>query len=241
MQLGAKMSQWKRVLLKLSGESLCKEGGYGIAPKEIELIAELLKEARATGIQLAVVVGGGNIIRGAKLSEKGVTRHTADYMGMLGTLINAIALQDALEKLEVPTRVQTAITTSQVAEPFIRRRCVRHLEKGRIVILAGGCGAPLFTTDTAAALRAKELEADIILKATKVDGVFSKDPKLNPDATKYEELSHTDVLTLNLEVMDGTAVALAREHRIPIRVFNIKKADNLLRVLNGESVGTLVS
>jgi uridylate kinase len=227
-------------LLKLSGESLCEEGSYGIAPKEIELIAKLLKEAKATGIQLAVVVGGGNIIRGARLSEKGINRHTADYMGMLGTLINAIALQDALEKLKVSTRVQTAITTSQVAEPFIRRRCVRHLEKGRIVILAGGCGAPLFTTDTTAALRAKELEAEVILKATKVDGVFTEDPKLNPDAKKYERLSHTDVLTLDLDVMDGTAIALAREHRIPIRVFNIKKEDNLLRVLNGEPIGTLV-
>jgi uridylate kinase len=232
---------YSRILLKLSGECFCQEGGYGISPVEIEKVALLLKQVHDKGVQLAVVVGGGNIIRGAKLSEKGVTRHTADYMGMLGTLINAIALQDALEKSGVPTRVQTAISAAKIAEPFIRRRCERHLEKNRVVILAGGAGVPLFTTDTAAALRAKELEADVLLKATKVDGVFTSDPKKDPAAKKYDRLSYDDILKKNLRALDATAVALAREHQITIIVFNVKKPGNLLRIINGDSVGTIIT
>lgn len=234
------MSPYKRVLLKLSGESFCQEGGYGIAPDEIGLIAASLKEVHQTGLEIAIVVGGGNIIRGVTLSQQGIRRTTADYMGMLGTLINAVALQDALEKLEVPTRVQTAITTSQVAEPYIRRRAIRHLEKGRIVILAGGTGNPLFTTDTTAALRAKELEVDILLKATKVDGIYSADPKTNPDAVKYDQLSYDQIIEAKLEAMDATAITLARENLIPIIVFNVKQPDSLNKVVAGEKIGTYV-
>jgi len=232
-----------RVLLKLSGESFCEEGTYGIAPKEIGELALTLKKNLELfpGLQLAIVVGGGNIIRGASLSEKGISRMTADYMGMLGTLINAIALQDALEAIEVPTRVQTAITTSQVAEPYIRRRAIRHLEKGRVVILAGGTGIPMFTTDTVAVLRAKELNANALLKATKVDGIYDKDPKLYTDAVKYDKLSYTDVLYQDLKVMDAAAIAVARDHNVPIVVFNIKTPDNLERILAGDSsIGTIV-
>ena len=232
-----------RVLLKLSGESFCKEGTYGIAPKEIGELALTLKKNLELfpGLQLAIVVGGGNIIRGATLSEKGISRITADYMGMLGTLINAIALQDALEAIEVPTRVQTAITTSQVAEPYIRRRAIRHLEKGRVVILAGGTGIPMFTTDTVAVLRAKELNANVLLKATKVDGIYDKDPKLYSDAVKYDKLSYTDVLHQDLKVMDTAAIVIARDHNVPIAVFNIKTQDNLERILAGDSsIGTIV-
>jgi len=236
------MSPYKRVLLKLSGESFCQEGGYGISPDEIGSVAANLKEAHQTGLEIAIVVGGGNIIRGASLSQQGVIRRiTADYMGMLGTLINAVALQDALEGLGVPTRVQTAITTSQVAEPYIRRRAIRHLEKGRIVILAGGTGNPLFTTDTTAALRAKELEVDILLKATKVDGIYSDDPKTNPEAKKYDKLSYDQIIEAKLEAMDATAITLARENSIPIIVFNVKQSGSLSKVVAGEKIGTLVS
>lgn len=232
---------FSRILLKLSGESFCDEGSYGIAPKEIGEIALLLKSVHDMHVQVAVVMGGGNIIRGASLSEKGITRQTADYMGMLGTLVNALALQDALEKISVPTRVQTTIQAMQIAEPYIKRRCIRHLEKGRVVILAGGSGVPLFTTDTAAALRTKELEADILLKATKVDGVFDDDPKKNLEAKQYKKLPYTELLTLGLGVIDATAIALAREHNIPIRVFNVKKPGNLIKVVLGEEIGTLIS
>lgn len=236
------MSPYKRVLLKLSGESFCREGGYGISPDEIGSIAVNLKEVHQTGLEIAIVVGGGNIIRGASLSQQGVIRRTtADYMGMLGTLINAIALQDALEGLGVPTRVQTAITTSQVAEPYIRRRAIRHLEKGRIIILAGGTGNPLFTTDTTAALRAKELEVDILLKATKVDGIYSDDPKTNPEAKKYDQLTYDQIIEAKLEAMDATAITLARENSIPIIVFNVKQPGSLNKVVAGEKIGTLVS
>ncbi len=232
---------YKRVLLKLSGESFCQEGSYGISPNEIGLIAETLKEVHNTGIEIAIVVGGGNIIRGARLSQKGVKRTTADYMGMLGTLINAVALQDALEKIDVPTRVQTAITTSQVAEPYIRRKAIRHLEKGRIVILAGGTGNPLFTTDTTAALRARELEVDVLFKATKVDGIYSADPKVYPDAIRYDRLTYDDVISDKLEIMDATAITLARENLLPLLVFNIKESGALLRAVSGDVLGTFVS
>lgn len=238
---GSAVGPYKRVLLKLSGESFC-QGGYGIAPNEIGLIAANLKEVHQTGLEIAIVIGGGNIIRGATLSQQGVIRRTtADYMGMLGTLINAVALQDALEGINVPTRVQTAITTSQIAECYIRRRAIRHLEKGRIVILAGGIGNPLFTTDTAAVLRAKELEVDILLKATKVDGIYSADPKTNSDAKKYDQLSYDQIIETKLEIMDATAITLARENLIPIIVFNIKQPGSLNKVIAGEKIGTLVS
>lgn len=234
---------WDRVLLKLSGESFCQEGDLGIQAKEVLATAESLAEVHRIRpqLQLAIVVGGGNLIRGSSLSEQGIARTSADYMGMLGTLINAIALQEALEKMNVPTRVQTAIAANQVAEPFIRRRCIRHLEKGRFVILAGGTGVPLFTTDTTATLRAKELDADVILKATKVDGVYSDDPKKNNNATKFESLTYSDVLTNNLKVMDATAITLAMEHQIPIGVFNVKVPGNLKRALLGEPIGTLIT
>ena len=230
----------RRLLLKLSGESFCKEGHHGIDPNEMATLASILKEVHELGTQVAVVVGGGNIIRGASLSKQGIGRITADYMGMMGTLINALALQDALEKIEVPTRVQTAINTQSVAEPYIRRRCIRHLEKGRLVILAGGGGVPLFTTDTTAILRAKEIEADIVLKATKVDGVYNEDPKINPDAVFYEKIPYDQVIHQGLGVMDATAITLAREHQIPIMVFNVKAPGNVLRAVKGEIVGTLI-
>jgi len=236
------MSPYKRILLKLSGESFCQEGSYGISPDEIGLIAANLKEVHEGGIEIAIVVGGGNIIRGATLSQQGVIRRTtADYMGMLGTLINAVALQDALEGLGVETRVQTAITTSQVAEPYIRRKALRHLEKGRIVILAGGTGTPLFTTDTTAVLRAKELEADILLKATKVDGIYDADPKINLNAVKFEQVSYDDIIQMKLAATDATAITLARDNQIPIIVFNVKQQGSLNLVVSGEKIGTLVS
>lgn len=229
-----------RILLKLSGESFCGEGNYGIDPDEIATIANILKEVHGSGTQVAVVVGGGNIIRGATLSEQGVGRITADYMGMMGTLINALALQDALEKIDVPTRVQTAVNTQSVAEPYIRRRCIRHLEKGRLVILAGGGGVPLFTTDTTAILRAKEIGASIVLKATKVDGVYSADPKTDPDAIRFDRITYDQVIQDNLQVMDATAITLAREHAIPIMVFDVKSKGSVLNAVQGQVVGTLI-
>lgn len=233
--------KWKRVLLKLSGESFCPESDFGIQADEIRQIALVLKEAHQLGVQIAIVVGGGNIIRGSALSEQGIERTTADYMGMLSTLINGLALQDALEKIGVPTRVQTAIAANQVAEPFIKKRCIRHLEKGRIVILAGGTGVPLFTTDTTATLRAKEIDAEVVLKATKVDGVYSIDPKKAANAQKFEYLTYTEVLNKDLKVMDATAITMAREYKIPIVVFNVKTAGNILSAIRGESIGTLIN
>lgn len=233
---------WNRVLLKLSGESFCEDGGQGISPTRIEYVANLLLDAYNTGVQLAVVVGGGNIIRGATLSEQGINRITADNMGMLGTLINGLALQEALEKIGVPTRVQSAIHGFQVAEPYIRRKCVRHLEKGRLVILAGGGGVPLFTTDTASALRAKEIEADALFKATKVDGVYTADPKKDPHAELFVRISYDQVVEKNLKVMDTTAILLAKENNLPILVFNVRRPGNLMKALQGdESVGTVIS
>lgn len=231
---------YRKILLKLSGESLCKKGRQGIDPEEIDLIAASLKEVHDLKIQLAVVVGGGNMLRGADLSRRGVNRDSADYMGMLGTLINALALQAALEALDVPTRVQTAIPTERVAEPYIQRRAIRHLEKGRVVILAGGAGIPRFTTDTTAVLRTKELGMDILLKATKVDGVYTEDPATNPEAVRYSKLSYNDAINKRLDVMDATAFTLAEEHQVKILVFNVKKNKSILKAITGEEVGTLI-
>lgn len=232
---------WKKILLKISGEAFCKEGGHGIDADETKAIAETIRDVAKMGRQLAIVVGGGNIVRGQQISLTGINRATADYMGMLATIINAVALQDALERLGVETRVQSAISTSQVAEPFIRRRCLRHLEKGRVVILAGGTGNPYFTTDTCAALRAHELGADVLLKATKVDGVYTADPKKDAKAERFKRLTYLDVLNKKLKVMDATAITLAMEHDLPILVFDMKKAGNVARAVEGQDVGTLIT
>ena len=231
---------YDKVLLKLSGESLSRAGGWGVDPTEANRIATTIKEVHDLGVRLAIVVGGGNMIRGAKLSQEGLglNRDTADYMGMLGTLINALALQAALEDLKVPTRVQTAIHVQRVAEPFIQRRAIRHLEKGRVVILAGGAGIPRFTTDTTAVLRTKELGLNILLKATKVDGVYTSDPEKDSSAIRYSRLSFEDAISKKLKVMDATAFTLAEEHQVRINVFNVKKAGNLLQVLLGKDIGT---
>lgn len=230
-----------RVLVKLSGEAFMDSGvGYGIDTGVVSSVAEELVEVHSTGIQLALVVGGGNIFRGSSESARGLDRATADFMGMQATIMNALALQDSLEKKGVNTRVQTAITMQQVAEPHIRRRAIRHLEKGRVVLFAGGTGNPYFTTDTAAALRALEIGADAILKATKVDGVFDRDPVKYRDATMFQRLSYLDVLNRELEVMDATAISLCMDNSLPIVVFNLFKHGNLSRLCRGESVGTKV-
>lgn len=229
---------FNKVLLKLSGESFCDAGDKGISPREIQRVAKSIKQVHNLGVHLAIVVGGGNMLRGAALSDQGMDRDTADYMGMLGTLINALALQSALENLEVPTRVQTAINAQHVAEPYIRRRAIRHLEKGRVVILAGGAGIPRFTTDTVSVLRAKELGLNVLLKATKVDGVYTADPQVNSDARRYYCLSFEDAITKRLQVMDATAFTLAEENQVKIVVFDVRKEDNLLRVIQGKDVGT---
>ncbi|RMG15331.1 MAG: UMP kinase [Planctomycetota bacterium] len=218
-----------------------RRGAVGVDMVEVRKIAESCKAIHALGKELAVVVGGGNLVRGAQLAEHGMDRATGDQMGMLATLINALALQDALEKVGVPTRVLSAVTTHECAEPYIRRRALSHLAKGRIVILAGGTGNPFFTTDTCAALRASELRADIILKATKVDGVYSADPALHPDAERYTHLSYRQVLERNLAVMDATAFTMAMENDVPILVFDFKKPGNFQRAVQGEEVGTLIS
>ena len=219
---------------------LIGEGGYGIDPAVIQKIAQEIKEVKNLGVEIAIVIGGGNIFRGMAASAKGMDRASADYMGMLATVMNGVALQDALEKIDVHTRVQTAIEMRQVAEPYIRRRAIRHLEKGRVVIFAGGTGNPYFTTDTTASLRAMEIGADVILKATKVDGIYNADPLLHKDARKFEELTYLDVLKNQLKVMDATAVSLCMDHQIPIIVFNLKKRGNVKRVVLGEKVGTKV-
>ena len=231
---------YNRVLLKLSGESLVGGVGSGIDPEIVDAIALEIRDVAALGVKLGVVVGGGNIFRGLAASAKGMDRTTADYMGMLASVINSLALQSALEHLGVSTRVQTAIEMRQIAEPFIQRRAVRHLEKGRVVIFGAGTGNPYFTTDTAATLRAVEIKADIILKATKVDGVYDKDPVQCSDAIMYRKISFTDVLTKNLKVMDATAISLCRDNSLPLIVFNLQKAGNIKRVICGEAVGTLV-
>ena len=235
-----KSTRYKKILLKISGEVLTGEGDYGIDPAVIQQIAREIKEVKDLGVEVAIVIGGGNIFRGMAGSSKGMDRVSADYMGMLATVMNGIALQDALEKVAVHTRVQTAIEMREVAEPYIRRRAIRHLEKGRVVIFAGGTGNPYFTTDTAASLRAMEIGADAILKATKVDGIYDSDPLINKRARKYDELSYLDVLKKQLKAMDATAISLSMDHRIPIIVFSLKKKGNIKRVVMGEKVGTVV-
>ena len=232
--------KYKRVLLKLSGEALQGSGHYGIDPKVVESIALQLKEINASGVELAVVIGGGNIFRGLEASSKGMDRSTADYMGMLATVINGLALQDALERKGVFTRVQTAISMEALAEPYIRRRAIRHLEKKRIVILAGGTGNPYFTTDTTAALRAIEIGAEVILKATKVDGIYSADPKKDKKAKRYDKLRYLDVLKRSLKVMDATAISLCMDNHLPIIVFDLLKEGNIRRVIAGQNIGTTV-
>ncbi|HEY3861622.1 MAG TPA: UMP kinase [Verrucomicrobiae bacterium] len=234
-------SKYRRILLKLSGEALGGENGVGISSVAIHEMARQISEVREMGVQVVVVAGGGNIYRGASGGERGIERATGDYMGMLATVINALALQDALEKLGVETRVQSAINMSQVAEPFIRRRAVRHLEKGRVVIFGGGTGNPYFSTDTAAALRANEIGAEVILKATKVDGIYESDPKKNPEAKRYAQISYIEALQKRLQVMDSTAFSLCMDNKMPIIVFDFFKAHNLRRVVLGEPVGTLVT
>ncbi len=235
-----KRPQYKRILLKLSGEVLTGEGEYGIDSAAIRKIAQEIKEVKNLGVEIAIVIGGGNIFRGMAASAKGMDRASADDMGMLATVMNGIALQDALEKINVPTRVQTAIEMREIAEPYIRRRAVRHLEKGRVVIFAAGTGNPYFTTDTTASLRAMEIGADVIFKATKVDGVYDADPLLHKRAHRYDELTYLDILKKQLRVMDATAISLCMDHQIPIIVFNLKKKGNVKRVVLGEKVGTKV-
>ena len=233
--------KYRRILLKLSGEALGDDSGCGINPDAIHEMARQVREVKDMGVEVVIVVGGGNIFRGLQGSEKGIERATGDYMGMLGTVINALALQDALEKQAVPTRVQSAIAMSQVAEPFIRRRAVRHLEKGRVVIFGGGTGNPYFSTDTTAALRAAEIGADVILKATKVDGIYDSDPKKNPKAKRFEKISYIEALQKQLKVMDSTAFSLCMDNKMPIIVFDMFEHDNLARVVKGEKVGTIVT
>ncbi len=234
------MPQVKRVLLKLSGEVLMGEQEYGIDPAYVVRLAEEVKAAKDSGLEVCLVIGGGNIFRGVAGAARGLDRTTGDYMGMLATVMNALAMQNALEKLGVQTRVQSAIPMSSVCEPYIRRRAERHLQKGRIVIFAAGTGNPFFTTDTGAALRAAEMNCDALLKGTSVDGVYSADPKTNPDATRYDTITYDRVLADNLKVMDAAAVALCRENDIPIVVFSIREKGNVARVLEGNGVQTIV-
>ena len=232
--------KYKRVLLKISGEAFCKEGNTGIDIDEVQSIARQIKEAASIGTQIAIVVGGGNIIRGSAIARHGLTQATGDSMGMLATVINALALQDVLEHEGMATRVMTALSVHSVAEPYIRRRAVRHLEKNRMVILAAGTGNPHFTTDTAAALRATELGCEVLLKASKVDGVYTDDPHKNPKAKKIERLSYLDVLNQRLGVMDITAISMCMEHRLPIIVFNLRCDGNILKAVSGLSIGTII-
>lgn len=232
--------KFKRVLLKLSGEALMGDQGYGIDPAVIDSLAVQIKEVIDDGYEIAIVVGGGNIFRGLAAAANGMDRATGDYMGMLATVMNALAIQDGLERAGVFTRVMSAINMQQVAEPYIKRRAVRHMEKGRVVIFAAGTGNPYFTTDTTAALRALEIGADCVMKATKVDGIYDRDPKLFPNAKKYEELTYIQVLNDGLHVMDSTAISLCMDNQLPILVFNMEKKGNIARALNGEHVGTIV-
>ena len=236
------MSNYNRILLKLSGESFCKPGGFGIEAEPVKSIAERIAKIAQQGFQVAIVVGGGNFLRGATFSKKSdISRTTADYMGMLATVINACALQETLEKIGQPTRVCSAIEVDAICEPFIRRRAVRHLENKRVIILAGGTGNPFFSTDTCAALRGSELDVDLMIKATKVDGVYTDDPMTNPDAKLIDSLTYQEVLEQNLKVMDPAAISLCRENKIPIIVLNIFNEGNITRALNGEKVGTMIS
>jgi uridylate kinase len=231
---------YKRILLKISGEALAGTEEYGLSTDVIGFIADEVRDIHRLGVQIAMVVGGGNIFRGVEASARGMDRASADYMGMLATVINGLALQSGLEKMGVDTRVQTAIEMREVAEPFIRRRALRHLEKGRVVIFVGGTGNPYFTTDTAAALRAMEMGADVVFKATKVDGVYTADPKTDPTAVKFDELTYIEVLSRRLKVMDSTAISLCMDNRFPIVVFNLNAPGRLRQLVHGERVGTLV-
>jgi uridylate kinase len=235
-----KRPRYRRVLLKMSGEALAGASGYGIDPEVLARLAAEIREVYAAGCELALVIGGGNIFRGIAGSARGIDRATGDYMGMLATVINALAFQDVLEKLDVPTRVLSAIGMQQVAEPYIRRRATRHLEKGRVVIFGAGTGNPFFTTDTAASLRAMEIGAEVIFKATRVDGVYSADPNKDPTATRFDELTYMDVLRRGLKVMDSTAISLCMDNDLPILVFNMLEHGSILRAVAGEPIGTLV-
>ena len=232
--------KYRRILLKLSGEALAGEQGYGIDPDVISGIAAEIKEVSSLGVEIAVVIGGGNIFRGLAASSKGMDRASADYMGMLATVMNSLAMQDALEKQGVVTRVQSAIDMQQIAEPYIRRRAVRHLEKGRVVIFSAGTGNPYFTTDTAASLRAMEINAEVILKATKVDGVYSADPKKDKNAVKLSEITYLEVLQKGLQVMDATATSLCMDNNLPMIIFDMTQRDNIKKVVLGEKIGTIV-
>ncbi len=232
--------KYNRILLKLSGEALQGPEGYGMSSKALDTISDEIVEVHGLGIEIALVIGGGNIFRGVAGSETGIDRSTGDYMGMLATVINALALQNSIEKRGLSTRVQSALEIKQVAEPYIRRRAIRHLEKGRVVIFAAGTGNPFFTTDTAATLRALEIGADLILKATKVDGVYDKDPLKHKDAVKFKELSYMEVLQKELKIMDATAISLCMQGNIPIIVFNLFESDNIKRAILGEDIGTKV-
>ncbi|NND14868.1 MAG: UMP kinase [Eudoraea sp.] len=232
---------YKRILLKLSGEALMGTRQYGIDPERLEMYAEEIKSAVDKGIEVAIVIGGGNIFRGLAGASNGIDRVQGDHMGMLATIINGLALQSALENKDLDTRLQTSIKINEVAEPFIRRRAMRHLEKGRVVIFGGGTGNPYFTTDSAAVLRAIEIEADVILKGTRVDGIYTSDPEKDASATKFDTISFKDVLTKGLKVMDSTAFTLSQENELPIVVFDMNKPGNLLKVISGENIGTVVN
>jgi len=233
--------RYRRVLLKLSGEALMGSASFGIDPEVVRILSDELASVHALGVELALVVGGGNIFRGVKAASAGMDRVSGDHMGMLATLINSLALQDQLEQRGVQTRVLSAIEIRQVAEPFIRRRAIRHLEKGRVIILAAGTGNPYFTTDSAAALRAMEVKAEVLLKATKVDGIYSADPMSNPSATKFPRITYREVLERGLKVMDATAISLCMDNKLPIVVFNIRQDGNIRRVIHGEPIGSVVS
>jgi uridylate kinase len=235
-----KREPYKRVLLKLSGEALAGDLGYGIDTDTLDVIANEVKELRDAGTEVAIVVGGGNIFRGVKGATKGMDRATADYMGMLATVLNCLALQDALERKNVYTRVQSAIEMRALAEPYIRRKAVRHLEQGRVVIFAAGVGSPYFTTDTTAALRAMEMNCQVLLKGTSVDGIYTADPKLHADATRFDDLTYMDVLQKRLKVMDSTAISLCMDNKLPIIVFNLRQRGAMAKVIRGEAIGTLV-
>jgi uridylate kinase len=232
--------KYKKILLKISGEAMMGDRGYGVDPATVDFIAKEIKDAVSMGVQMAIVIGGGNIFRGVEASVQGIERASADYMGMLATVINALALQNSLEKHGVATRVQSAIEMKELAEPYIRRKAMRHLEKGRTVIFAAGTGNPYFTTDTAASLRAMEIGADIILKATKVDGVYSSDPMKDPAAKRYDSITYIDVLRKGLSIMDSTAISLCMDNNLPIMVFNLRGKGNIRKIIEGKKIGTLV-
>ena len=234
------MLKYKRILLKISGEAMMGDMAYGVDPSTVDFIAREIKVAVTMGVELAIVIGGGNIFRGVEASLKGIERTSADYMGMLATVINALALQNYLEKYNIPTRVQSAIEMKELAESYIRRKAMRHLEKGRVVIFAAGTGNPYFTTDTAASLRAMEIGADVILKATKVDGIYSSDPMKDPSAKKYHTVTYIDVLKKGLSIMDSTAISLCMDNNLPIVVFNLRDKGNIRKIIEGKKIGTLV-